>query len=225
MTTMVTLPDVLSNHSLSSFLASLVQANLALVLEQEEMRTQLVTSLRPSIERSAYRLYYRVRFHVSIDPDDLIQEAMLAAWAATARLDTAKMKDSSSLTGFLMKRARGAMFNALTRINKTPAMSLDEYLETDDQQDGPWTHEIADSPTPYHQTSYRERRRILAALRQLSENERLIVMAVYRIEEGHDQRVREVDNVKKRLRLTDSGFYSAKARALRKLADLLEEVR
>jgi RNA polymerase sigma factor (sigma-70 family) len=202
-------------HTLSSFLSALVQANLAPVLESEEVRTEIVTALHPAIERAAYSIYYRVRCHVSVEPGDLIQEGMLAAWKATGFLDADRLKDTGSLPGFIMKHARGAMFKAITK-GQRRAVSLEEYL------DHPWTQEIADSPPSYHQTSYAERRRILAALRQLSETERLIIMAIYRIEDAHNQRVRTLENIKKQLQMSESGFYKAKHRALKKLAEVLE---
>jgi DNA-directed RNA polymerase specialized sigma24 family protein len=216
-----------------SFFASLLETTLQPVLlsampARQEARqlpawltgdnlNLFLAEMQPYIERAARSLYFRSRDVVSVDLADLEQVGMIAAWQATQRYDASKVIDANSFTGYCVKFARGAMLAELRGLDT--AISLDSYLEIP-TQNGAIRRELPDKPTPYRQALPSERRRILAALRQLPQFERLAVMATYRIADrsGH---VPSIDGSCRLLRRSKWAFYKARERGMQKLASLL----
>jgi RNA polymerase sigma factor (sigma-70 family) len=228
----------LTSYPLASFLASLVQTNLQPILqtddapapdiapstEQQARRpscltddelTALIESIKPEIARIAWRLSQRL-YSVSVDPEDLEQEGLIAAWQATTRYDASKVTNEHSLRAYCMSRARGAMLMYLRREFKKPAASLDAYLEVD-TDDGSMHREIADPPVQHRQTEASERQRILTALSSLTEKERLVVMAYFRVDNIYEY-CPTLGDIQKRLEMSDDAVYCARTRGLKKLA-------
>lgn len=180
--------------------------------------SSFLARLQPEIEMLARNLYYRVKMSIALE--DVIQEGMIGAWRAAQRYDPTKVVDERSFVGYCIKRARGAMCDYLTKLNRTPAASLDEHLEVD-TADGSMRREIADTPVPYHQASLAQRRRILAALRQLSTNERLVIMAHFRIDDAKSGHSSLPMDLRAQMNMSEAVYYKIRARALRKLAVIL----
>lgn len=103
--------------------------------------TAFLESLRPEIRRQAYNLSRRV-WSVVLDPQDLEQEAMLAAWHAASRYDETKVKSEKSFIGYCMKFARFAMIKYVQQQTQTPTISLEDYLEVE-THNGTWHRELS----------------------------------------------------------------------------------
>jgi hypothetical protein len=102
--------------------------------------TDFLESLRPGIRRQAYNLSQRV-WSVALDPQDLEQEAMLAAWHAASRYDETKVKSEKSFIGYCMKFARFAMIKYVQQQTQIPTISLEDYLEVE-THNGTWCREL-----------------------------------------------------------------------------------
>lgn len=233
----------LSGDSLTSFIDTLLQSVLEPVLQANEPATpapvqapsiepaehtqpwlsenelsSFLASLQPQIEQMARSLYYTVKISVAFE--DLVQEGIIAAWQATRRYDASKVVNERSVIGYCMKRVRGAMLDHVTKLNRTPAISLDEYLEAD-TDGGSCYREIEARPVEHRQASLSERRRILAALHKLTEKERSVILAYFRIDDSKGQ-CPSRDDVQARLNLSDHAYCNARARAIKRLATLLQ---
>jgi RNA polymerase sigma factor (sigma-70 family) len=179
---------------------------------------ELLATLQPEIERQARALYYRV-FSVSVDIQDLTQEGMIGAWTAAEKYDASKIKDARSFRGYCLKRARGAMLNYLRQLFDRPAISLEDWQEVD-TGDSTRYREIEDRPAPARKTSRAMRRRMLAAMRLLTEKERAVVMSAYMIDDNRG-RCSTPGDIRARLQLTESAYYHARKSALKHLATAL----
>lgn len=220
----------LIGDSLNAFLSALVQANLQPILQANvpapatvivkpsvlagDELNDFLASLRPQIERIAASIYYGRYYSISIALDDLIQVGLIGAWRCTQKYDASKMKRDKSLLAYCLRRARGEMINHVKTQFRTPAQSLDAYLAPD--TDTGYTHQIADTAQSAP-TSNVKRRRILAALRKLTTRERTVIMAAYGIDGTNGK-----SPLPEELSVSESAYYSARTRATRKLAHILQ---
>ena len=179
---------------------------------------QLIEDLLPLIKHTAFSLASRV-YTCFIDARDLEQEALITILETPGKFDASKATHEQSLHSYAMIRARGAMLNYVKRQLKGDVTSLEDYLEIDTAS-GSIQRDIAEVPVQKRFTPYRERRRILAAMRKLTTRQRLAVMSFYRIEDARGN-VSEPSNVKQRLHLSNENYISAKAAATKKLQTLL----
>lgn len=174
----------------------------------------LLESWRSQIEAMARRLAAKVPY-VSISVDDLAQEGLIGAWQAGLRYEG---RGKCSLEAFCILRARGAMLTFLK--SHKLSTSLEGFLEMD-MGDHMMTREIASPPPQHRLASLSVRRRILAALRHLSERERQALLAYYRIEDSRG-RVPDREEVCARLGITKKAFIESRFRGLKKLRKILE---
>lgn len=177
----------------------------------------LLSTLAPDIERAALALARRV-FSLTLDVDDLKQEANTAIIEASSRFDVTKVKDNRSVHSWYMKRARGAMVNHIRALfaRQGQDKSLDAWQEANTKE-GTMHREIAATEPPARLATLSERRRILAALRSLTAIERAVMLAAYGIEDERG-RVYSPGDVCARLGITPSAYRSAKNRAIKRLA-------
>lgn len=181
------------------------------MMRQANEQEAFILSMRPKIERIA-RAIARQWEYSWVDYEDLMQEGLAEICKEIRRADQGKVRSQSSLTLYLTKCA---MFDYLTSSRKSPVISLDAYLTYKDGE----TREIADRPTVNDETDTRERRRILAALNQLKERERLVLMAHFQI----DRRAVGLtpDEVQQKYSIDENRYYYARKRGLQKLAAIL----
>jgi RNA polymerase sigma factor (sigma-70 family) len=158
------------------------------------MRETFMNELQPDVAAMAKNIASRVRLHVTIDVDDLTQEGMLAAWRALNRADATKLHTHRSLVVYCIKAARGAMFDHLSTYHR--ALSLDTYLVE---------HDIEETPHAHNVTSLATRRRILAAMRALTERQRAVCMCAYRIETRNGE-VYDRASVNEQFHLNKNGY-------------------
>jgi RNA polymerase sigma factor (sigma-70 family) len=209
-----------------SFVDSLVQTHLTPILEAsiptnpfstgEIDIEEWIATFEKKLCRIAWSLCQQLYTVNSIAPDDLMQEARIAVWQMTKRYNS-----SMGLGGFrhaTLKRARGAMLDYISKMNRTPAQSLHEFLEFDESPDE--EREIAAPPTSSRKTSLSMRRYVLAAIRRakLTKQEHLAIMAYFAIDNANGH-CSMPDDVMRRLRMSRTALANAKLRALKKLRE------
>lgn len=173
----------------------------------------ILARIQDEIKYVAKDLYFKTRMHLSISMDDLVQEGMIGAWQACTRYDESKIKNESSVTGYCMQRAKGAMQDYIKwhRRRYESERSLEAHLEVKTEK-GTICQDVADKLATHAQTSPLTRESIQHALNDLTAKERAAIMAAFQLEDGETREV-----------FSSMGSYSnARTRGIKKLRTLLK---
>lgn len=178
---------------------------------------------KPTVTRIAYRVYYRYSQYRSLDLQDLEQVGMIRAWQAFQKLLQNGISSERAAWSFCVKHAMGGMLGFVLRGDRVNALSLEAYLAPQDD-DGPIRELASSNSSATHLSSLAMRRATLKTLRtSLSQQERLVLMATYAIDDDKTGKALTREEVMRQFPMSAKAWRETKYRALKKLRTLAGE--
>ena len=183
-----------------------------------ERLSQFLVSLQPKIESVARGMYGEVKSMVSVSIDDLAQEGLIRVWKSLSGCYEIEAVNEQEFQYMCIKRARWAMVDYIHGLRKQHAWSLDQYLTVEGDETtllGELAEPLPESVGGIHV----DRHDLLEVLEQLPRHERLLVFAMYQMEDENGV-LYGLKEVKRQYRFTDVEISIIVRRAIKTLACL-----